>query len=152
MCTPREAREYPSRPLVGIGVVLLRPDPASVLLIRRSRPPAEGLWSIPGGAQRLGETAEDAARRELLEETGLACGALHLAGHMDSLHRDAAGALRFHYTILDFCGVWTDGEPVAGGDTASVAWAPLDGLDAFELTEGLQEIVSRSAAILADNS
>ena len=52
-------REYPPRPLVGIGIVVLRQDANTVrvLLIKRGRPPAEGAWSLPGGAQRLGETA-----------------------------------------------------------------------------------------------
>ena len=55
-------REYPARPLVGIGIIVLRAD--AVLLVRRGRPPSEGKWSLPGGAQKLGETAEAAARRE----------------------------------------------------------------------------------------
>jgi len=111
--------------LVGIGVILLRPGPAGpeVVLIRRGRPPAQDAWSLPGGAQRLGETAEQAARRELLEETGLEAGPLRLAAHVDSIHHDAAGRIEYHYTILDFCGLWLSGEPVAGGDAADVRWA-----------------------------
>ncbi len=146
----RDGREYPARPLVGIGVALLRlaPQP-SVLLIRRGRPPAQGRWSLPGGAQRLGETAEEAARRELAEETGLACGVLHLAGHMDSVHRDEAGRIRFHYTILDFCALWVGGEPVAGGDADDAAWSPFDDLGRFELTRGFLRILEASRRILA---
>ena len=53
-------REYPARPLVGIGIIVLRAD--AVLLVRRGRPPPEGKWSLPGGAQKFGETAEAAAR------------------------------------------------------------------------------------------
>jgi ADP-ribose pyrophosphatase YjhB (NUDIX family) len=67
-------RAYPTRPLVGIGVAVLRGD--AVLLARRGRPPAMGAWSLPGGAQKLGESVEAAARRELAEETGLRVGAL----------------------------------------------------------------------------
>ena len=55
------AREYPVRPLVGIGVAVLRAD--AVLLVRRGKAPTSGAWSLPGGAQKLGETAEQAARR-----------------------------------------------------------------------------------------
>jgi ADP-ribose pyrophosphatase YjhB (NUDIX family) len=68
-------REYPDRPWVGIGVVAFRGD--AVLLVRRGKPPRDGSWSLPGGAQRLGERAEDAARRELREETGIEVGPLH---------------------------------------------------------------------------
>ncbi|WP_372491031.1 NUDIX domain-containing protein, partial [Falsiroseomonas oryziterrae] len=51
-------REYPTRPWVGIGVLAFRGE--DVLLIRRGRPPRRGEWSLPGGAQRLGEPAEEA--------------------------------------------------------------------------------------------
>lgn len=119
------AREYPARPLVGIGVVMLRGTPAAwdVLLIKRGRPPAQGQWSLPGGAQRLGETAEAAARRELREETGLGAGELHLVAHADSIHRDADGRVQYHYTILDFAGFWQGGAARAGGDAVDICWA-----------------------------
>ncbi len=133
-------RAYPQRPLVGIGVVLLKPG--EVLLIRRGREPAQGQWSFPGGAQRLGETAEAAARRELLEETGLQAGPLVLAAYADSIHRDDAGAIRFHYTILDFCGAWGGGEARAGGDAADVVWAPLHDLERFRLTEEIRGVIA----------
>lgn len=122
-------RAYPDRPLVGIGVAVLRPD--AVLLVRRGRAPALGQWSLPGGAQRLGETTEAAARRELVEETGLAVGALHLAACVDSIHRDDAGRIEFHYTIVDFAAAWQAGEPTAGDDVTDArffAFAAVDGL------------------------
>ena len=62
-------REYPSRPFVGVGVVLFRDD--EVLLVKRAKPPISDNWSIPGGAQELGETVREAALRELKEETGI---------------------------------------------------------------------------------
>ena len=58
-------RDYPDRPIAGVGVVVFRGD--KVLLIRRGTPPRIGQWSLPGGAQELGETVEQAARRELRE-------------------------------------------------------------------------------------
>ncbi len=133
-------REYPDRPLVGVGVAVLRGS--AVLLVRRARPPAQGAWSLPGGAQRLGETAEAAARRELLEETGLAVGALHLAGHVDSIHRDPDGRIRYHYTILDFCAAYAGGDASAGGDAAGVAWADPGQFDTYGLWEEVRRIVS----------
>ena len=140
------SREYPARPLVGIGVAVLRAD--AVLLIRRGRAPSAGAWSLPGGAQRLGETAEQAARRELAEETGLAVGTLALAGAVDSIHRDEDGRVRFHYTILDFCAAYAGGEPRAGGDALEVAWAPFDGLAAFALWDELARIIGESRTLL----
>jgi ADP-ribose pyrophosphatase YjhB (NUDIX family) len=141
-------REYPSRPLVGIGIAVLRTAPDAVLLVRRARAPALGAWSLPGGAQKLGETAETAARRELLEETGLTVGHLHLAGHVDSIHIDADGRIRFHYTILDFCADWTGGAAMPGDDAAEIAWARLDRLPDYDLWDEAVRIIGLSRAIL----
>ena len=133
-------REYPPRPIVGIGVAVLRPG--AVLLARRGRPPNLGAWSLPGGAQELGETAEAAARRELLEETRLEVGPLLLAAHVDSIHRDDDGRVRFHYTILDFCARWHGGEAVAGGDITDIAWAGFDDLDRYDLWSEARRVIA----------
>ena len=144
-------REYPARPLVGLGVVLLRPgglDGPAVLLVRRGKPPNAGAWSIPGGAQKLGETAEDGARRELLEEAGLLAGPLLLAAHVDSITRDADGAIQYHYTILDFAGRWIGGEPRAGGDVTGAVFAPLDGLAPYALWSEAHRVVLAARLLL----
>jgi ADP-ribose pyrophosphatase YjhB (NUDIX family) len=124
-------RDYPSHPLVGVGAVMLRPG--AVLLVRRARPPAMGAWSIPGGAQELGETAEAGARRELLEETGLVAGPMTLIANVDSIHRDGDGRVQFHYTILDFATVWQGGEPRPGDDVSEARFVPFDALPAMQL-------------------
>jgi ADP-ribose pyrophosphatase YjhB (NUDIX family) len=141
-----DSRLYPARPLVGIGIVVLRGD--EVLLVRRGRPPAQGAWSLPGGAQRLGETAEEAARRELAEETGLSVGPLHLAGHVDSIHRDADGKIAYHYTILDFCARYMEGEARAGGDAADLAWAKCNRLEDYALWKDAVIIIKKSKNVL----
>jgi 8-oxo-dGTP diphosphatase len=132
-------REYPARPIVGIGVVVLKPG--AVLLVRRGKPPNMGAWSLPGGAQEVGETAEDAARRELLEETGVTVGPLTLAANVDTIRRDAAGRVQFHYTIIDFAAAWLDGEPVAGSDVSEAIWAGLDKLDAYGLWSEAHRVI-----------
>jgi ADP-ribose pyrophosphatase YjhB (NUDIX family) len=137
--TGADDRQYPARPIVGIGIVVLKPG--AVLLVRRGKPPNMGAWSLPGGAQEVGETAEEAARRELLEETGITVGPLTLAANVDTIRRDAAGRVQYHYTIIDFAAAWLDGEPVAGTDVSEAIWAPFDGLDAYALwTEAIRVI------------
>ena len=140
-------RAYQNRPLVGVGVVLL--CAGAVLLIKRGRAPALGQWSFPGGAQKLGETAEAAARRELLEETGTTAGPLRLAAHADSIHRDGSGAVQFHYTILDFCGRWEHGEIRPGGDASAAAWAPLTALETYDLSGDIRRVIDLGVALAA---
>ena len=120
-------REYPTRPFIGIGIVVIKGD--QVLLCQRGKPPGVGTWTLPGGAQELGETCEQAARRELMEECSLDVGALHFCAHVDTIRRDEEGRIRFHYTILDFAARWEAGEPVAATDVSEVVWAPLTRLE-----------------------
>jgi 8-oxo-dGTP diphosphatase len=133
-------REYPTRPIVGIGIVVLKDD--CVLLVRRGKPPGVGSWTLPGGAQELGETCEEAARRELAEETGLTVGALHLAANVDSIRRDAAGRVQFHYTIIDYACRWEAGEPVAATDVTEAVWVPVARLDEYGLWSEAHRVIA----------
>jgi len=133
-------REYPARPIVGIGIVVIKED--SVLLVRRGKPPNVGAWTLPGGAQELGETTEQAGRRELLEETGLEVDTLHFAATVDNIRRDADGRIRFHYTIIDFAARWVSGEPVAATDVSEATWAKLDALDEYDLWSEAHRVIA----------
>ena len=133
-------REYPARPIVGIGIVVIKGN--TVLLVRRGKPPNIGAWTLPGGAQELGETTEDAARRELLEETGIEVGNLHFAATVDNIRHDETGRVRFHYTIIDFAARWVAGEPVADTDVTEAVWAPLDALDDYGLWSEAHRVIA----------
>lgn len=140
-------REYPDRPWVGIGCIVFKGG--SVLLVRRGKPPRMGQWSLPGGAQHLGEGAEDAARRELREEAGIEVGPLALAIVVDAISRDDAGRAVYHYTIVDFAAEWAAGEAVAGDDVSEVAWvAPAD-FAAYDLTPATHQAVAAARRALA---
>ncbi len=133
-------REYPSRPIVGIGIVVLKGD--SVLLVRRGKPPNVGSWTLPGGAQELGETTAEAARRELREETGLEVGELHMAAAVDSIRRDETGRVQFHYTIVDFACAWQGGEPAARSDVTEAIWVPLERLGEYGLWREAHRVIA----------
>eukprot|EP00943_MAST-04B_sp_MAST-4B-sp1_P002865 g2865.t1 len=71
-CFSASSRTYPTQPLIGVSVVILKePDYKSVVLIERGQPPKMGEWSFPGGLLNVGESIEEAARREVYEEIGL---------------------------------------------------------------------------------
>lgn len=118
-----EDRTYPSRPYVGVGVVVFRGD--EVLLCQRGKEPRRGGWSIPGGAQETGETVFEAGRRELAEETGIDAEIYALIDVIDAISRDDDGRVRMHYTLVDVVAEWRAGEAVAADDVAAVRWVPI---------------------------
>ena len=136
---PAVEREYPKHPLTGVGVVCWRGD--HVLLIRRGKPPRIGQWSLPGGLQHLGETVYEAAARETLEETGTTVRITGYLDIIDSITRDDAGQVRFHYTLIDVAAEWLSGEPMAGDDAMDAQWVHRDALPELGLwTETLRLI------------
>ncbi len=140
-------REFPARPIVGIGIVVIRGE--EVLLCRRGKPPNVGSWTLPGGAQDVGETCQAAARRELAEETGLTVGDFFFCAYVDTIRRDDDGRVRYHYTILDFAARWEAGEPVAGSDVSEVQWAPMDALEPYGLWSEAYRIIGIARGLLS---
>jgi ADP-ribose pyrophosphatase len=111
---------YPDRPRVAVGAIVFNDQ--RVLLVRRGKPPAEGYWAIPGGSLELGETLRQAAEREILEETGVIIRARDPVFTFEVIERDAAGAIRFHYVIVDLLADYAGGVPRAAGDAAEARW------------------------------
>ena len=125
------SREYPARPVLGVGVVVWHGE--RVLLVQRVRPPRQGQWSLPGGAQQLGETVADAARRELLEEAGITVELGQIIATIDLIERTADGRVRYHYTLIDFVAEAPLPDLRPGDDAADARWFALDELDALGL-------------------
>ena len=140
----RGERLYPARPFVGVGAVVFKDR--RVLLVRRGRAPRKGMWSLPGGLQEVGETVFAAARREVLEETGLTIEVMELVDVVDSITRDAQDRARYHYTLVDVRAEWRAGEAVAGDDAEAVAWAPLDDLARYDLWAETERVIRLAAA------
>jgi len=113
-------RLYPDRPIVGVLAVVLRGDKA--LVVRRTNPPMAGRWGFPGGVLELGETVAQGAVRELLEETGVVAEPAGTLTVLDSIQREDAGRVRYHYTLVAVRGIWQSGEGIAGDDADEVAW------------------------------
>ncbi|MGE3743734.1 MAG: NUDIX domain-containing protein, partial [Geminicoccaceae bacterium] len=101
---------------------------------------------LPGGGQQLGETLEEAIRREVREETGLELAAVEFLTTVDLIERDADGRVRFHYTLVDFTAEAADGEPVAGDDAADAAWFEADQLAGLGLWSETLRVVAAARA------
>jgi mutator protein MutT len=133
--------------VVAVGVVVL--DGERVLLVRRATPPSVGRWTVPGGKVELGETLEQAAARELTEETGLSCTLGPIVEVLDRVLRDDAGNIEFHYVILDLVGTAPRGALRAGSDCAEVRWVPLSELRQYETTDGLEPVIEKARTAAA---
>jgi len=134
-------RQYPSRPYVGVGVVIFRGE--EVLLAQRGKWPRRGTWSIPGGAQELGETVHEAGRREIREETGLEIDIIGLIDVVDAITHDDDGEVLFHYTLVDLVAEWRSGEAQALDDVAGVRWVTIGALDDYELRSSTRDVILR---------
>lgn len=138
------SREYPDHPRIGVGVVIL--GEKGVLLIRRAKPPRQGQWSLPGGAQKLGETVFEAAIREVQEETGLKVEILGLIDVVDSITKEDK-RIRYHYTLVDVLALEKPGQQSeenlkAGSDAALAAWIALDNIPGLGLWSETERIIN----------
>lgn len=136
-------RDYPDRPFVGVGGVIWKDD--KVLLVRRDKTPRMGEWSIPGGAQHIGETLEAAVLREVKEETGLTVSIAGLVDVVDGIFLDAEGKVKNHYTLVDYSVTWQSGNAQALDDIAEVRWTTLDELGGYGLWDETERIIRKSA-------
>ena len=96
-----------------------------VLLVRRGKAPRWGQWSLPGGAQQLGETVAEAARREVMEEVGLDVALGEIVATVDLIERDPQDRIRYHYTLVDFVAEAPDAALQPGSDAADARWFSL---------------------------
>ena len=147
MSNADNARTYPTRPYLAVSAAIFRDG--RVLIVRRARPPAHGLYTLPGGGVELGETLEQAIIREVREETGLAITPLALVGFREALARDAAGRVERHFVILPFAARWIAGEVALSEELAEAHWRKPDELAGLKTTEGLAEIVAAAAKRVA---
>ncbi len=117
---PAPAAWRPVTPVLTADAIM-EPVPGCVLLIRRKNPPPG--WALPGGFVEVGESVEEAVRREILEETGLSLGEMVQMHTYSAPGRDP----RLPTATVVFA-ARASGTPVAGDDAAEARVFPLDAL------------------------
>jgi len=130
----------PALPKLGALAVVLRED--HVLLVQRGKPPDAGLWGFPGGHVELGETALEAAIRELAEETGVVARAQGYLTNVDVIAR-AGESVAYHYLLAAVQCDYVRGTPCAADDARNAAWFPI-----AEVLEGRLPCSERVPAVL----
>ena len=135
--------KYP-HPAVTADCVIFRTEGGnlSVLLVRRANEPFKDRWALPGGFMNIDETAEECARRELKEETGIEVGRLEQFLVSSSVHRDP----RERVVSIAFMAFVQACVAEGGDDAAEARWFPVDRLPelAFDHAAILSEAVSRA--------
>ncbi len=140
-------REYPAAPVVAVGAVICHQE--HLVFIRRDKEPSKGRWTFPGGAVELGESLEDAVRREVLEETGLQVELGEVATVLAHVVRDERGGVRYHYIIVDYFARPVGGVLQPGSDVSDARWVGLDDLDGLEMTAKAGELARELLAGMA---
>ncbi len=134
----------PKRPQIAASAAVFRDG--KVLIAKRGAPPH--LWSLPGGRVEMGESLEQAALREVMEETGVSAEIAGFAGHSQMFLRDETGTLTHHFIIAAFAARWTSGEATPGPEAAEVAWVEPSSVAQYETTQGLAEIIAKARKLI----
>jgi ADP-ribose pyrophosphatase YjhB (NUDIX family) len=138
----QDARAYPDRPYLAVSAAIIRDG--RVLVARRARGPALGIWTMPGGVVEAGETLIEALMREIKEETSLTIEPVALAGHREVVVRDGQGRASRHFVILCFASRWIAGEPRLNEELSDARWLRPEELSTLKTTDGLAEIVAQA--------
>ena len=125
-------------PILAASAVVFRDG--RVLIARRVNSPQ--LWSLPGGKVEPGETLEQAAIREVREETGVEIEIVGPAGDSEVVLPGA------RYIIRAFAARWCAAEARPGAEASAVEWVRPEELARYEITEGLAEIVARARELI----
>jgi 8-oxo-dGTP diphosphatase len=147
MNNDERSRTYPTRPYLAVSAAIFRDG--HVLIVRRARAPANGLYTLPGGGVELGETLEEAVVREVMEETSLVVEPVGLAGYRQAIARDAQGGVERHFVILPFAARWISGEVSLNEELGEAHWLEPSAIADLKTTEGLALIVGAAQERLA---
>lgn len=140
------ATAYPEHPRPSCHALIHQNN--CVLLVQRATEPFKGWWGLPGGSVELGETLEEAVRREAREETGLDIAVNRYLGYRDAIQRDDSGQVRFHYVVHYFLATAAAGRLQAGDDAARAEWIDMSSVKDYQVTDSVYQTL-QSAGLIA---
>jgi 8-oxo-dGTP diphosphatase len=126
-------------PRVAVGAIVI--NDGKILLVKRNKAPHKDLWTIPGGSVELGETLQEAAEREIREETGLTINAKEPVYTFDLIERDEKGAFRFHYVIVDLSADYISGDLQPADDALDARWFSSSELEHIPMSDSTQNLL-----------
>ena len=118
-------------------------DAEKVLLVERGKEPSKGKWGLPGGLVEVGETIEEAIKREVLEETGISIKPIKLLEVFNSVTKNDDKKIQYHYIIFEFLCEYNSGDIKASSDAPNAAWVPLDSLDSVNIMSNTKRFIER---------
>ena len=124
-------RRYPQSPIASVAVCVFNGQ--RILVAKRANPPSQGLWSVPGGVVELGETIQDAARREISEECGIVIDVGEIFTVENLIVPDEGGRIQFHYIITYLVAHYTSGEAHPDSDALDVRWVTPQELNNLDM-------------------
>ena len=145
---PVDPRRYPATPLLAASIAVFREG--KVLIATRTKPPGAGVWSLPGGLVEVGETLEEAALRELMEEVGVTAHIVGFNRHVERIDRDTDGRFERHFVLASFVGTWVAGEAQTGPEAGDVRWIDPNEVATLPTTAALPDVLARAARLMAD--
>lgn len=140
-----QGETLPRRPIVGVSVLVRRNG--AILLVRRGKAPLAGYWSLPGGKVEFGERLDEAAVREIREETAVEIDRLEKIDMAEIIVRDPDGGVLSHAVLTVFSAQYVAGEVTPGDDAPEAAWVDATALDQLLLTEDSRRVIKTHGPI-----
>ncbi|OGO23290.1 MAG: hypothetical protein A2Z28_03315 [Chloroflexi bacterium RBG_16_51_9] len=137
-----DGRLYPAHPTVAVSAIIFKEE--RVLMIKRSKEPNKGKWSIPGGGIELGETLDQAVKREVREECSIEIEVERVFYTTENIIRDDDGRVKYHYVLVDMLAKYAGGETKAQSDAEECRWVTAEELSELDITPRLRAVLERA--------
>ena len=134
-------REYPDEPRMGVCAAVIKND--EILLVRRGIAPSKGLWGMPGGSVKLGESLKQVAERETTEETGIVVKAIEDICTLDFIEQDFENRIKFHFIIAYIQCEYVDGMAKGDSDALEARWFGKTELHGVSITHNTKRVLEK---------